>query len=79
MVYSLQRVLVNTEIHTCVNGQTRADKAERLKDVGSPIALPGIALDIKIVGNDAWIAENTSVIRKVDLEVRVLHLPPPPS
>ncbi len=44
-------------------------KSERIKDLGSPIQLPGVALDIHIRGKFAWIAENTAVVRKVDLEV----------
>ncbi|KAI0093936.1 WD40 repeat-like protein [Irpex rosettiformis] len=46
----------------------RKAKAERIKDLGSPITLPGLALDLHIRDNYAWIAENTHVIRKLDLE-----------
>ncbi|KAI0818722.1 WD40 repeat-like protein [Irpex lacteus] len=46
----------------------RKSKAERTKDLGSPITLPGLALDLHIHDKYAWVAENTSVIRKVDLE-----------
>ena len=49
--------------------QARKDKAERTKDVGSPIEIAGKALAIQVRGNVAWIAENTTVIRKLDLEV----------
>lgn len=48
--------------------KARKLKAERTKDLGSPIKLTGLALDIHIRDNYAWIAENTSVIRKVNLE-----------
>ncbi|OBZ75742.1 hypothetical protein A0H81_04463 [Grifola frondosa] len=51
--------------------EARKQKAERTKDLGWPIQIPGAALDIKIRGNIAWIAENTTVIRKLDLEVSV--------
>jgi vacuolar-type H+-ATPase catalytic subunit A/Vma1 len=36
---------------------------------GEPINLAGKALAIKIYEDVAWIAENTSVVRKLDLEV----------
>ncbi|KAH6918761.1 WD40-repeat-containing domain protein [Coprinopsis sp. MPI-PUGE-AT-0042] len=48
--------------------KARSEKARRLKDVGNPIQLPGKALDIKIQGNYAWIAENTATVKKLDLE-----------
>ncbi|KAI0664951.1 WD40 repeat-like protein [Cubamyces menziesii] len=48
--------------------KARNDKAERTKDVGSPIEIAGKALAIQVRGNVAWIAENTTVIRKLDLE-----------
>ncbi|KAH8108141.1 WD40 repeat-like protein [Cristinia sonorae] len=48
--------------------QQRKEKADRIKDLGSPIELAGIALAIQIRDQYAWIAENTSIIRKVDLE-----------
>lgn len=51
--------------------QARKTKAEKIKDLGQPIQLAGIALDLHIEENFAWIAENTQVIRKVDLEVRI--------
>ncbi|KAJ3984176.1 WD40-repeat-containing domain protein [Lentinula detonsa] len=46
---------------------TRLKKSERLKNVGQPIQLPGKALGIEVVGNTAWIAENTTVARSIDL------------
>ncbi|KIM87594.1 hypothetical protein PILCRDRAFT_284328 [Piloderma croceum F 1598] len=46
----------------------RRQKSERTKFLGSPIQLPGIALAIQIRGGDAWIAENTTVTRKIDIE-----------
>ncbi|KAI0361945.1 WD40 repeat-like protein [Trametes cingulata] len=48
--------------------KARKDKAERTKDIGSPIEITGKALAIEIRENVAWIAENTTVIRKLDLE-----------
>ncbi|KAF7796869.1 hypothetical protein EIP86_008054 [Pleurotus ostreatoroseus] len=48
--------------------QTRKAKAERTKDLGSPIQLAGVALDLHIRGDIAWIAENDAVIRKLNLE-----------
>ncbi|KAF5391751.1 hypothetical protein D9757_001755 [Collybiopsis confluens] len=45
----------------------RAKKLERLKKVGEPIQLPGKALAIEVEGNDAWVAENTTLVRKLDL------------
>ncbi|KAF8894403.1 WD40 repeat-like protein [Infundibulicybe gibba] len=48
--------------------EARKLKSERIKDLGSPIQLSGKALAIYVRGGDAWIAENTAVARKVDLE-----------
>ncbi|KIP09232.1 hypothetical protein PHLGIDRAFT_505241 [Phlebiopsis gigantea 11061_1 CR5-6] len=48
--------------------EARKVKAEKTKDLGQPIKLAGIALDIHIKDQFAWIAENTQVVRKVDLE-----------
>ncbi len=50
-------------------GQLRKEKAERTKMLGEPIELPGKALAIEVRDGVAWIAENTNVIRKLDLEV----------
>ncbi|KAH9001487.1 WD40 repeat-like protein [Lactarius akahatsu] len=46
----------------------RKKKAEKYKDVGDPIALPGIPIDIKIRGNYAWIAGSDHTARKIDLQ-----------
>ncbi|RDB20998.1 hypothetical protein Hypma_011422 [Hypsizygus marmoreus] len=46
----------------------RRQKAERIKTVGSPIQLSGKALAMCVQGSYVWIAENTAVARKVDLE-----------
>jgi hypothetical protein len=46
-------------------------KAEKIKDLGDPIQLAGVALDLHIRDGFAWVAENTAVIRKIDLEVSV--------
>ncbi|KAH8829570.1 WD40-repeat-containing domain protein [Flagelloscypha sp. PMI_526] len=49
--------------------EARRVKSERTKNEGDPIQLPGKALDIKIQANNvAWIADNTHVARKLDLE-----------
>ncbi|THH13607.1 hypothetical protein EW146_g6626 [Bondarzewia mesenterica] len=48
--------------------EARKQKAEKNKDVGEPITLPGVPIDIKIRGDYAWIAENTAVARKINLE-----------
>ena len=53
--------------------QARKTKAEKTKDLGQPIQLAGVALDLHIEDHFAWIAENTQVIRKVDLEVRTIQ------
>lgn len=46
----------------------RKQKAKRIKTLGEPLELPGKALAIKVKDNTAWIAENTTVVRKLDLE-----------
>ncbi|KAF8350865.1 WD40-repeat-containing domain protein [Amanita rubescens] len=46
----------------------RKIKAERTKDLGLPIQLPGKALSLHIRNGCAWIAENTHVAKKIDLE-----------
>ncbi|KAL1683551.1 WD40-repeat-containing domain protein [Schizophyllum commune] len=51
-----------------VKDEARRRKAEETKDLGDPLKLKGVPLDIKIVGNDAWIADNSHKIRKLDLE-----------
>ncbi|KAI5987553.1 WD40-repeat-containing domain protein [Pisolithus albus] len=48
--------------------EARKQKAERTKLLGSPIQLGGKAIDVVVDGNDIWIAENTHVAKKVDLE-----------
>ncbi|KAH7926290.1 WD40 repeat-like protein [Leucogyrophana mollusca] len=48
--------------------EARRQKSERTKTLGSPIQLSGKALDIQIQGNNAWIAENAHVAKKIDLE-----------
>ncbi|KAI0273810.1 WD40 repeat-like protein [Gloeopeniophorella convolvens] len=49
-------------------GLARKEKAERLKDVGDPISLPGVPIDLKVRGNYAWVASSTHTVRKIDLE-----------
>ncbi|KAJ7273244.1 WD40-repeat-containing domain protein [Mycena rebaudengoi] len=51
-----------------VLGEARKQKSERTKTLGSPIQLPGKALAIQIHHGYAWVAENTTVARKMDLE-----------
>ncbi|KAF7338650.1 WD40 repeat-like protein [Mycena venus] len=51
-----------------VLGEARRQKSERTKNLGEPIQLPGKALAIQIHGGYAWVAENTTVARKLDLE-----------
>ncbi|KAG6874300.1 hypothetical protein C0995_001525 [Termitomyces sp. Mi166 len=48
--------------------KARRQKSERIKTLGSPIQLMGKALAIQVHGSYAWIAENTAVARKLDLE-----------
>ncbi|PIL23862.1 transporter [Ganoderma sinense ZZ0214-1] len=48
--------------------QSRRDKAQRIKDLGSPIQITGKALALEVRGSVAWVAENTTVVRKLDLE-----------
>ncbi|PPQ74215.1 hypothetical protein CVT26_004506 [Gymnopilus dilepis] len=48
--------------------QARKEKAETLKTLGEPLELFGKALALEIKDGFAWIAENTSTIRKLDLE-----------
>ncbi|KAH9946236.1 WD40 repeat-like protein [Epithele typhae] len=47
---------------------TRKAKSDRTKHLGWPIDTPGKALDLQLHGSVAWIAENTTVVRKLDLE-----------
>jgi hypothetical protein len=49
--------------------QARKQKSEKIKSLGEPVELPGKALALEIDGAYAWVAENTAVIRKVELEV----------
>ncbi|KAJ7168157.1 WD40-repeat-containing domain protein [Mycena crocata] len=51
-----------------VLGEARRQKSERTKTLGEPIQLPGKALAIQIHKGYAWVAENTTVTRKMDLE-----------
>jgi hypothetical protein len=70
--------LVLTEVRdpdslVCFKKQTafkaRRVKSQRTKTLGNPIQLPGMAWAILIRGGNAWIAENTTVARKIELEV----------
>ncbi|KAF8184936.1 WD40-repeat-containing domain protein [Mycena galopus ATCC 62051] len=51
-----------------VLGEARRQKSERTKDLGEPIQLPGKPLAIQIHRGYAWVAENTTVARKLDLQ-----------
>ena len=66
-VRSIRFVITSTEQFQ----QKRKEKAERIQSLGEPIELPGKALAIKIHDDVAWIAENTTVVRKLDLEVSI--------
>ncbi|KAK0210337.1 WD40-repeat-containing domain protein [Desarmillaria ectypa] len=59
--------LMVSEAHLILD-HSRKEKAERTKDLGSPLQLPGKALAVEILGNDAWIAENTTIVRRLALE-----------
>lgn len=49
--------------------QARKKKFDRVKGLGSPIELSGKPLDLLVRDNDLWVAESSSVARKLDLEV----------
>jgi len=49
--------------------QAKQEKAERTKELGSPVELPGKVLDFVIRGAEAWTAESGHVVRRTDLEV----------
>ncbi|KAH7889920.1 WD40-repeat-containing domain protein [Phlebopus sp. FC_14] len=59
--------LLRSESELAIN-EARRQKSERTKTLGAPIQLAGKALDIRVDGNVAWIAENTHVAKKIDLE-----------
>ncbi|KAF7295271.1 WD40 repeat-like protein [Mycena indigotica] len=48
--------------------EARRQKAERTKDIGEPIQLAGKALALQVYKGYGWLAENTTVARKMDLE-----------
>jgi hypothetical protein len=54
-----------------LHGKARKEKSERTKSLGSPIQLPGKALSMHVRDGDAWIAENTTITRRIDLEVHL--------
>jgi hypothetical protein len=56
-------------LHLSPDPKGRRQKSERTKNLGEPIQLPGKALAIQIHGGYAWVAENTTVARKIDLQV----------
>ncbi|KAI6110140.1 WD40-repeat-containing domain protein [Pisolithus sp. B1] len=56
--------------------EARKQKAERTKLFGSPIQLGGKAIDVVVEGNAIWIAENTHIAKKIDLEIYRGHTAP---
>ncbi|KIJ44229.1 hypothetical protein M422DRAFT_67525 [Sphaerobolus stellatus SS14] len=46
----------------------RQEKAERTKDLGSPLELSGKVLSLVVRGSEAWTAEGGRVARRIDLE-----------
>ncbi|PAV23553.1 WD40 domain containing protein [Pyrrhoderma noxium] len=53
--------------------EARRQKAERTKNVGSPVELPGKPLAIRLRGNDLWVAQSDAVIRRIDLETGAIQ------
>ncbi|EIW85390.1 WD40 repeat-like protein, partial [Coniophora puteana RWD-64-598 SS2] len=50
--------------------KARKEKADKVKNLGFAINLPGKALDLHVQGDYAWIAESGHVIKKIDLKAR---------
>ncbi|KAF8516915.1 WD40-repeat-containing domain protein [Hysterangium stoloniferum] len=48
--------------------EARKEKAQRTKNLGSPLDLPGKILSLKIRGSEAWTAESGHVARRLSLE-----------
>ncbi|KAF7359371.1 WD40 repeat-like protein [Mycena sanguinolenta] len=51
-----------------IRGEARRQKSERTKNLGEPIQLSGKPLAVQVHGGCAWVAENTTVARKLELE-----------
>ncbi|KAJ6500453.1 WD40-repeat-containing domain protein [Mycena sanguinolenta] len=51
-----------------IRGEARRQKSERTKNLGEPIQLAGKPLAVQIHGGYAWVAENTTVARKLELQ-----------
>lgn len=67
--YHTSNLLVH---HNRLTGsQARKKKADKYKDVGDPIVLPGVPIDIQIRGNYAWVAGSDHAARKIDLQVYI--------
>ena len=49
--------------------KARRIKSEKIKNLGSPIQLPGKPLAIQVRDGFVWAAESTHVAKKIDLEV----------
>lgn len=49
--------------------QARKRKFDKVKNLGSPIELPGKPLDLLVRDNDLWVAESSAIVQRVDLEV----------
>ncbi|KAF5373133.1 hypothetical protein D9758_001692 [Tetrapyrgos nigripes] len=56
-----------SESHLALS-DVRNQKAEKLKNVGEPLQLPGKAVAVEVLGNHVWVADNTTVARKIELE-----------
>ncbi|KAF7974555.1 hypothetical protein HWV62_10036 [Athelia sp. TMB] len=67
MSHSDQQNLLRAEAELLLT-EARKQKSERTKTLGDPIQLAGKALAICVRDGYAWIAENTTIARKLDLE-----------
>nr|GAT51090.1 argonaute-like protein [Mycena chlorophos] len=68
MWFLLFSALARASAQSCVHWQARRQKSLRNKDLGEPIQLTGKALALQVHHGFGWIAENTTVARKIDLE-----------
>ncbi len=68
--FKFMNLLIEDSSQSRPSKQARKEKAERVKTLGEPVELPGKALAIEIHDGIAWVGENTTVVRKLDLEVR---------
>ena len=49
--------------------QLRSVKSEQLKNVGEPIDLSAKIIKMVVRGDEAWTAESTKAVRRIDLTV----------